>query len=104
MPQLRAVSGWSCGNWTRAGPLPDFSPRKALARQDRRPRAPRLANPDFPMELGRLPWDFEREKGASAVPPNGSALHHLVTAVSVKKALPRLLELLASKGSPTCDY
>ena len=46
------------------------------------------------MELGGLPWDFEREKGASAVPSNGSALHHLVTAVSVKKALPGLLELL----------
>src|SRR5258705_1009030 len=56
------------------------------------------------MELGGLPWDFERETGASAVPQNGSALHHLVTAVSVKKALPGLLELLASKGSPTRDY
>ncbi len=30
--------------------------------------------------------------------PNGSALHHLVTAVSVKKALPALLELPASRN------
>jgi hypothetical protein len=52
------------------------------------------------MELGGLPWDFERENGASAVPQNGSALHHSVTAVSVKKALPGLLELLPPRTGP----
>jgi hypothetical protein len=50
-----------------------------------------IANPEFPMEFAGLPWDFkrrdfERQCGLGR-PQTGSALHHLVTSVSVKKAL-----------------
>ena len=71
---------------------PGFSSRKATfgkkssARPDYRSRAAHIANPDFPMEFAGLPWDFERHR-ASTVPKPVPALHHLVTAVSIKKAL-----------------
>jgi hypothetical protein len=38
------------------------------------------------MEFEGLPWDFER-KWDLGRPETGSALHHSVTAVSVKKGL-----------------
>jgi hypothetical protein len=44
------------------------------------------------MEFAGLPWDFERQ-WVLAAPETGSALHHLVTAVGVKKALRGLLQL-----------
>jgi hypothetical protein len=76
--------------------LPGFSGRKAVfgrapfdqapAKQDCRSDAAQIANPDFPTGFGGLPWDFERQQGLGR-PPTGSALHHLVTSVSVKKAL-----------------
>src|SRR2546430_10094916 len=42
-------------------------------------------------------WDFEREKGPLPSPQNGSALHHLVTAVSVKKKVSGLSELFSPR-------
>jgi hypothetical protein len=47
------------------------------------------------MEFAGLPWDIERERGSRPFPKTGSALHHLVTAVGVKKALKELLQLRA---------
>jgi hypothetical protein len=38
------------------------------------------------MGFDGLPWDFERQWGLGR-PKTGSALHHLVTSSSVKKAL-----------------
>jgi hypothetical protein len=38
------------------------------------------------MEFEGLPWDFERKWNLGR-PKTGSALHHLVTAFSVKKGL-----------------
>jgi len=64
---------------------PDFSGQKAANRHDRRV-APGLAPPHFRTEFAGLPWHFERERGLGRPQP-GSALHHLVTAFSVKKAL-----------------
>jgi hypothetical protein len=47
------------------------------------------------MEFAGLPWDIERERGPRPSPKTGSALHHLVTTVDVKKALKELLQLRA---------
>src|SRR6202011_3896185 len=54
--------------------------------RDCRIRTARIASPDFRMGFAGLPWEFERQMGLGR-PPTGSALNHLVTAVSVKKAL-----------------
>jgi hypothetical protein len=39
------------------------------------------------MEFAGLPWDFERQKWGLGRPQTGSAVHHLVTALRLKKAL-----------------
>jgi hypothetical protein len=52
------------------------------------------------MEFAGLPWDIERERGPRPSPETGSALHHLVTAVDVKKALKELLQLSALEAEP----
>jgi hypothetical protein len=44
------------------------------------------------MEFAGLPWDFERQKWGLGRPQTGSAVHHLVTSVSIKKALMGLLQ------------
>jgi hypothetical protein len=44
------------------------------------------------MEFAGLPWDFERQKRGLGRPQTGSAVHHLVTSVSIKKALMGLLQ------------
>src|SRR5207244_2111669 len=64
---------------------PGFSGRKAATRHDYRFQ-PGLAPPHFQTESAGLPWHFERERGPRPS-PTGSALHYLVTALSVKKAL-----------------
>jgi hypothetical protein len=50
-----------------------------------------MASPDFLMEFAGLPWNFERQMGLRPSPKTGSAIHYLVTAVSVKKTLKELL-------------
>jgi hypothetical protein len=67
---------------------PGFSSRKARTRRDFRSLAAHIASPEFHMEFAALPWDSSVNRFA-AVPQTGSALHHLVTAVSIKKALMR---------------
>ena len=99
--RLRARSVQNCGNWTPtahcasnirgfAGP---FRREKPVRRSDCRSRAAPLANPDFPTECCWAAMGFRASNGASAVPKTGSALHHLVTAVSVKKTLMGRLQL-----------
>ena len=65
---------------------PGFSGQKAANRHDRRLRA-RPRAPSFPDGICWAAMAFRARKRASAVPNTGSALHHLVTALSVKKAL-----------------
>jgi hypothetical protein len=48
-----------------------------------------------------LPWEFEREKSVRAAPHPGSALHHLVTTLSVKKPLRGLLQLRVHRAPMT---
>ena len=48
---------------------------------------PTRHSPVFPTEFAGLPWHFERERGPRPSPIPGSALHHSVTAFSVKKRL-----------------
>ena len=53
------------------------------------------------MEFEGLPWDFER-KWDLGRPKTGSALHHLVTAFSVKKELMVLAGIELSRSEYTC--
>ena len=94
MRRLLAHSSVRNGNWTPTGPLRLkslrfaglFRPEKPLARHDR--RFPRPS----PQTLISA-WNLLGCHGISSVkkglgrPQTGSALHHSVTAVSVKKAL-----------------
>ena len=102
--------GWNSGNWTRTGPLrlkslglaglfaaKSARSRNGLGSARCRSRVAPIANPDFPTEFAGLPWDFERQTGPRPSPKTGSALHHLVTAVSVKKALMGLIQLPAAR-------
>ena len=80
--------------WTRTGPLRLKSLRFAgLFRPKSRETgtiavaAPGPRNPSFPDGICWAAMAFRARKRASAVPKPGSALHHLVTAFSVKKAL-----------------
>ena len=94
MPKPRPRAGKNCGNLDSDRPMaPQISalgrsfPGErplALARRD----VPRqAANPDLSTELAGLPWHFKRERGPRPSPKTGSALHHLVTAFRLKKAL-----------------
>src|SRR6202012_6216787 len=74
----------------------NLSARKVLTGQTRRFPTPELPgawpkNPGFRMECDGLPWQFARSNGGLGRSQTGSALHHLVTAVSVKKTLMRRL-------------
>src|SRR3978361_292872 len=81
------------GMWTRTGPLRLESLRFAgLSRlkSRREARSPFPAAARKPLTPDGICWvamAFRAGKRASAVPKTGSALHHLVTALSVKKAL-----------------
>ena len=54
------------------------------------------------MEFAGLPWDSSVNRFA-AVPQTGSALHHLVTAVSIKKALMRPIQKPRCKAGPGAE-
>src|SRR5262249_45483391 len=84
-----ARAGQISGNWTRTGPLLlEFPavPTHPSAKGGKRspiPRAPKGQTPVSAWNLLRCHRVFEREKGTKPV----LALHHLVTAGSVKNRL-----------------